>query len=163
MIWLLPLPLIPLPFWMSPNDLLKTRLSRLCMIVASQPSPSVSSTGDTQEDWERGTSCCREREGGRDGRAKPYDGEKTWSSINQSILWCRQLRILTEKVGGQIIRRRGSLVLYNPLTTLWAYSLRGDMGGRGGIGWEQNARGRKNMQEQREPILKQFPNPSSRI
>jgi hypothetical protein len=35
--------------------------------------------------------------------------------------------------------------------------------GGGVIGWEQNARGRKNMQEQREPILKQFPNPSTRI
>ncbi len=38
--------------------------------------PSVSSTGDTQEDLERETTCWRER-GGR---------EKAWSSINHSIL-----------------------------------------------------------------------------
>ncbi len=50
------------------------------------PVPLESSTGDTQEDWERETTCWRERgdEGG--GGAKSYDGEKVWSSINHSIL-----------------------------------------------------------------------------
>ncbi len=48
------------------------------------PLPSGSSAGDTQEDWERETTCWRER--GGCGGAKSYDGEKAWSSINHSIL-----------------------------------------------------------------------------
>ncbi len=43
-----------------------------------RPSPPVSSTGDTQEDWERETLA----DGRGDGLgAKSYDGEKAWSSI----------------------------------------------------------------------------------
>ncbi len=49
----------------------------------SPPPPPVSSTGDTQEDWERNT-CWRERE--RGAGAKSYDDQKAWSSINHSIL-----------------------------------------------------------------------------
>ncbi len=46
------------------------------------PLPWVSSTGDTQEDWERETTWWRERGGGDGEGAKPYDGEKAWSSID---------------------------------------------------------------------------------
>ncbi len=50
------------------------------------PSPLVSSTGDTQEDWKRETTCSRERgEGGGRG-AESYDRKKAWSSINHSML-----------------------------------------------------------------------------
>ncbi len=46
--------------------------------------PSVSSTSDTQEDWERDG---RERGEGVRGRgANSYDGEKAWSSIQHSTL-----------------------------------------------------------------------------
>ncbi len=57
------------------NDL---SLSRRCMSWLPAPLPSVSSTGDTQGDCERETSqtsCCREREGGGDGEAKPWRRE----------------------------------------------------------------------------------------
>ncbi len=50
--------------------------------------PSVSSIGDTQEDWERETTCCGERGVGGSGRgAELYDHrKKAWPSINHSIL-----------------------------------------------------------------------------
>ncbi len=49
---------------------------------------SVSSTGNTQEDWERETTCKRKRggKGGGEGRgAQSYDSKKAWPSINHSI------------------------------------------------------------------------------
>ncbi len=50
------------------------------------PLPSVSSNGDTQEDWERETTCWGERvEGGGRG-AKSYDRKESWSSTNFLIL-----------------------------------------------------------------------------
>ncbi len=49
-----------------------------------QPSPSVRCTGDTQEDFERKTTCWRKR--GR-GRSQITRREKAWSSINHSILY----------------------------------------------------------------------------
>ncbi len=55
MIRLLPIPFPPLQWW--------------------------SSTGDTQEDGERESTCWRERGGG----ATSCDGEKAWSSMNHSI------------------------------------------------------------------------------
>jgi hypothetical protein len=58
MIWLLPRPLPPLP--------------------------SVNSTDDKQEDWEREITCWQER--GWGGGAKSYDDQTAWSSINHSIL-----------------------------------------------------------------------------
>jgi hypothetical protein len=48
------------------------------------PLPSVSSTGDLQEDLERETTCRRKRSGG--GEEPPYDGENAWSSVNHSII-----------------------------------------------------------------------------
>ncbi len=61
--------------------------------LGSSPTPfppitSVSSNSDTQEDWERETTCSGETglggEGG--GWAKSYDSKKAWSSINHSML-----------------------------------------------------------------------------
>jgi hypothetical protein len=50
------------------------------------PLPSVSSTGDTQEeDLERETTCMLTWDAGW-GKAKPYDGRKTFCSMNHSIL-----------------------------------------------------------------------------
>ncbi len=46
----------------------------------------------TQKDWERETTSWRERGGGCEGGAKPYEGEKTWSSIHYS-----KLSALTQK------------------------------------------------------------------
>ncbi len=44
--------------------------------------PSVRWTGNTQEDWERETTCWRKKRGEGGGRgAKSYDGKKTSSSI----------------------------------------------------------------------------------
>jgi hypothetical protein len=71
------------------NDLKRTRLS--CRLIIwlkdtppSPPLPSVSSTGETQEDGERETTCRRERGEGGGGGAQSYDGE-TLSSMNDSI------------------------------------------------------------------------------
>jgi hypothetical protein len=50
------------------------------------PLPSVSSTGNTLEDWETETAWWQERGWGGGGGAKSYDGKKAWSSINHSIL-----------------------------------------------------------------------------
>jgi hypothetical protein len=52
------------------------------------PLPSVSSTGNTQEDWEfrRDNLLTGDGEGGGGGGAKSDDREKDWSSINHSIL-----------------------------------------------------------------------------
>ncbi len=50
------------------------------------PTPSVSSTGGTQKDCGRVTTCLWET-GGRSGReAESYDRKKVWSSVNHSIL-----------------------------------------------------------------------------
>jgi len=49
------------------------------------PLPSVSSTGNTKEALERETTFWRER-GWERSQIILYDGEKTWSSINVSIL-----------------------------------------------------------------------------
>ncbi len=73
------------------NSLERTMLSRHCMIwllptPSFPPLPLVSSTGDTQKDWERETTCWRERRGGGEG-AKSYDGDKAFVSINHSILF----------------------------------------------------------------------------
>ncbi len=46
----------------------------------SPPLPSVNLTGDTQEDWERKTTCWAGVEGG----AKSSERKKAWSSINRS-------------------------------------------------------------------------------
>ncbi len=44
------------------------------------PLPSVSSTDDTQEDWERETTCKDGRRGEGDGRgAESYDCKKAWA------------------------------------------------------------------------------------
>ncbi len=51
------------------------------------PLPSVSSTGDTQGDWERETTRWREGGGGDGREAKSYDDKKAWSSINHLILF----------------------------------------------------------------------------
>ncbi len=52
---------------------------------STTPHPlSVCSTGSTQEDWERETTCWRERGGGRG--AKLYDRKKSWPSYNQTIV-----------------------------------------------------------------------------
>ncbi len=49
---------------------------------------SVSSTGDTQEYWERETTCLREKGGGEGGRgAKLYNHRKAWSSKKINSLW----------------------------------------------------------------------------
>ncbi len=54
-------------------------------LTPSPPLLSVSSTNDTQEDWEREKIIWRE--GGGDERgAKLYGHERAWSSINHSIL-----------------------------------------------------------------------------
>ncbi len=50
------------------------------------PLPSVSSTGDTQEDWERETTCWREREEVVGEEPKSYDRKKAWHSMNHLIL-----------------------------------------------------------------------------
>ncbi len=51
------------------------------------PFPSVNSTGDTQEDWERQSTYWWEKgRGGDVGGAKSYDGGKAWPSINHSKL-----------------------------------------------------------------------------
>ncbi len=75
------------------NELWRTRLSRRRMmwLLAHPlpPLPSAISTGDTQEDWERETTCWQERGVGGawgGGEAYPDDGEKAWFSINHSIL-----------------------------------------------------------------------------
>jgi hypothetical protein len=49
------------------------------------PLPLVSSTGDTQEDGERETSCCRERGSRGWARSRIYR-KKARSSLNHSIL-----------------------------------------------------------------------------
>ncbi len=61
-------------------------------LLTPSPSPLLpgSSTDDTQEDWERETSCWREREGGRGCARSP------------------------------IIRPQESLILYKPFNTLWS-------------------------------------------
>ncbi len=43
----------------------------------SSPYPTVSSTGDTQEDWDRETTCWRERGGMGWGGAQSYDGRES--------------------------------------------------------------------------------------
>ncbi len=58
----------------------------------SSPLPSVSLTADTQEDWEKETTCWWERVEGGGGGAKSSESEKTWFSINHSILSCRMYR-----------------------------------------------------------------------
>ncbi len=52
------------------------------------PPPEVSSTGDTQEDWERETTCWRDRGegGGRKAESCDRKKKKAWSSINQLII-----------------------------------------------------------------------------
>ncbi len=50
------------------------------------PLPTVYSTGDTQEDWERETTCWRVKEYEVFEAPKSHDCEKAWSSINHSIL-----------------------------------------------------------------------------
>ncbi len=47
--------------------------------------PSVSSTGDTQEDWERETSCWRERNSEYGGRELTASAIDAWYSVNHSI------------------------------------------------------------------------------
>ncbi len=47
------------------------------------PLRSVSSTGHTQEDWERGTTCWRERGW---GRSQTYGGEKAWPSLEPDVM-----------------------------------------------------------------------------
>ncbi len=55
--------------------------------LAVPPLPSVSSTGDTQEDWEKEASCWGSYEWGRGvWGAESYDRKKFWYSINHSIL-----------------------------------------------------------------------------
>ncbi len=44
------------------------------------------SSGDTQEDLERETTCLRERREGGERGAESYDLKKAWPSINHSIL-----------------------------------------------------------------------------
>ncbi len=64
------------------NDLQRARLSR-SLWLGSSPPPS---TGDTQEDWERETTCSRERgEGGGRG-TESFDRKEAWASTNHSIL-----------------------------------------------------------------------------
>ncbi len=63
---------------------IKDQASRRCMICLLPPASPVSLTDDTQEDWERETTCWREREGGGGG-AKSYDGEEAWSSLYYSF------------------------------------------------------------------------------
>ncbi len=75
------------------NDLKRARLSRRCMLWLLSPPltplPSVSSSGDTQEDWERETTCLTEDgEEGGGGGAEIYDGEKAWSTINNCAKFC---------------------------------------------------------------------------
>jgi hypothetical protein len=48
------------------------------------PLPSVSSIGETQENWEKETTCWREGEGAGE-EPNQYDRKKLWSSINHSI------------------------------------------------------------------------------
>ncbi len=52
----------------------------------SPPPMSVSSTGDTQEDWERETSCWRKRGKGGGRADESYDRKQAWSPIIHSIL-----------------------------------------------------------------------------
>ncbi len=70
------------------------------------PSPLlqlISSIGDTQKDWERETTCWRERgEGGGRG-VKSYDGETAWSSINNSILSALDSILKLNKQSGECI------------------------------------------------------------
>ncbi len=70
-------------YWMIIED----QASSLSYDLAPPPFPppllSVSSTGDTEEDWEKRHYLSTE---GGGGEAKSYDGEKAWSSINHSIL-----------------------------------------------------------------------------
>jgi hypothetical protein len=69
------------------EDQALSRCNDLAPLPTLSPLPSVSWTGDAQEDWERETTCCREM-GEWDGRgAESYDRKKAWSSINHSILF----------------------------------------------------------------------------
>ncbi len=71
-------------YWMVPGFL-------AIVWFGSSPTPSLpskSSTGDTQEDWKRETTADGRWGGGRG--AKSYDGEKAWSSINNSILYVQR-------------------------------------------------------------------------
>ncbi len=70
---------------------------RFCSSPIPTPSvPSASSTGDAQEDWERETTLLMGR-GGKGGQgAKSYDGEQTWSSVNQSILSGKRFRVAVQ-------------------------------------------------------------------
>ncbi len=76
---------------------------------SSAPSPpSVSSTDDTQEDWEGETTCCRER-GKEEGGEEPnhaYDREKALFSINHSILSVSESSSL-------VLCRRAVYVMYS--------------------------------------------------
>jgi hypothetical protein len=60
-------------------------LYHLIWLLLPPPLPSVISTGDTQEDCDRETTCCGER-GSLGAGAKSHDGEKAWSSIKHFIL-----------------------------------------------------------------------------
>ncbi len=72
------------------NDLQGARLSRGRMIwLPTTPFPLltfVSSTGDTEEDWERETICWRKGGEGGGREAESYDRKQARSSINYSIL-----------------------------------------------------------------------------
>jgi hypothetical protein len=52
---------------------------------------SVSSTGDTQEDWKRKTTCWQETGSEKGEGAKSYDGKTDWSSIIHLILSGKEL------------------------------------------------------------------------
>jgi hypothetical protein len=69
---------------------LRTRLSCSCMIwlLAHPPLLSVSSTGDTQEDWETDTTCWRDRGEGKEPNYTPQEslvGLVLYQSFN--TLW----------------------------------------------------------------------------
>ncbi len=82
--------------------------------LLSSPFPSISLSGDTQEDWERETTWWQEREvEGGGGGAKSYEGEKAWCSINHSIL-----PGLTWAGGGEGMSQL-PLVLTRPLPTFY--------------------------------------------
>ncbi len=93
------------------------------------PLPSVSSTCDTQEDWERETTCWQETRGGDGGGAKLCDGEKAWSSINHSLLsGCNSSRLTTNYSGRHLLLLRSpaqlftACFLYN-IFFIWKYSI----------------------------------------
>ncbi len=73
-------------YWMTYRRVGFLAVIRFCYSYSLYPPPlSVSTTGDTQEDWERETTCWRER--GWWGRSQIIrQGETAWSSTNYSIL-----------------------------------------------------------------------------